>query len=69
MNEPSGEGAYSILPRSHPLVAQHPLERESKSDVRLEDLPDDVLGQHGQGVADAGPEYPVARYLVLEEFP
>lgn len=67
VDESSSEGARSILPRSHPLVAQHPLERKSKSDVRLEDLPDDVLRQRGHGVADAGLEHPVARHLVLEE--
>jgi len=67
MDEPSGKEACSILPCSHPLVTQHPLERKSKSDVRLEDLPDDVLCQRGHGVTDAGPEHPIARYLIFEE--
>jgi len=69
MNKPAGNGAHSLLPRSHPLVAQHPFEGQPEGDVRLENLPNDTLGQRGHRVSDARPEHPISRHLILEELP
>lgn len=69
MDQSSGEGARLLLPRPHPLMAQHLLESQPQGHVRLEDLADDALGERGHGDANARAEEPVARHLVLEEFP